>query len=83
VGEFGTATLVASTRGLESTSPGDVTYKVTEAVLSHLDHLRDIVAGHVKASLEAAAFNRSPVFAAPSETAECNTLIGVAQLLAK
>ena len=34
VGEFGTSTLQASTRALESTSPDDRVYTNTEAVLS-------------------------------------------------
>ncbi|HEY6474201.1 MAG TPA: hypothetical protein VIY26_15005 [Acidimicrobiales bacterium] len=83
VGVFGTDTLVASTRGLESASPGDGTYKQTEKTLGFLDVLRDRVAGDIKLSLDAAAFDDAPVFLPAVQDAECGALLGAAGELAK
>jgi hypothetical protein len=82
VGAFGTDTLVASTRGLESNSPGDVTYKLTESTLSFLDFLRDRVAGDIKLSLDAAAFDDVPVFLPAVQDAQCEALVATAGKLA-
>src|SRR5689334_17281337 len=51
VGEFGTSTLQASTRAIESTSPGDRQYLATKRVLTLLEHARDNLAGRIKAEL--------------------------------
>ncbi len=45
VGEFGTATLQASTNAVESTSAGDATYIHTNQALTALDKARDALAG--------------------------------------
>ena len=82
VGEFGTSTLVASTRGLESSSTADKTYTDTENALSGLERQRDRVAGQIKASLEDAAFDGRPVPDAPGQTRQCEAVITAAQRLA-
>jgi hypothetical protein len=82
VGVFGTDTLMASTAGLESTSPGDHTYTQSERTLVFLDELRDAVAGAVKLSLDAAAFSNAPVFHLGLQGAFCNSLLQSAGELA-
>jgi hypothetical protein len=82
VGVFGTDTLIASTRGLESDSPGDGTYKLTEKTLGFLDVLRDRVAGDIKLSLDAAAFDDAPVFLPAVQDAQCGALLAAAGRLA-
>ena len=82
VGEFGTATLQASTKAIESNTPGDHQYRASDAVLGGLDIARDRVAGVIKGDLEAAAFQNAPVRGASLLTAACNALIGTAQHLA-
>ena len=83
VGEFGTDTLVASTAGLESDSPGDHTYTQTEHTLAVLDQLRDAVAGKIKLSLNAAASSNSPVFHPGLQMSECDSLLRTAAGLAR
>jgi hypothetical protein len=61
VGEFGTSTLKASTRALESTSDGDQVYLDTEQTLTQLEHARDAVAERIKRALDAAEFAGTPV----------------------
>jgi hypothetical protein len=82
VGVFGTDTLMASTAGLESTSPGDHAYTQSERTLVFLDELRDAVAGAVKLSLDAAAFSNAPVFQLGLQGAFCNSLLQSAGELA-
>ena len=82
VGEFGTSTLQAATAAIESTSPGDKTYTRTDHALSGLERLRDGLAGQIKAELEAAAFNGTPVHGAFGQTAACRAVIASAQHLA-
>ena len=82
VGVFGTDTLVASTAGLESTSPGDHTYAQSEQTLAFLDELRDAVAGRIKLSLDAAAFADAPVFHLGLQSAFCASLLQTAGELA-
>ncbi len=81
VGEFGTSTLKASTRGLESTSPDDRVYTNTEAALSLLDRIRDVVAGHTKNSLESAEFSGIPVRDARGQLAACDAVITAARFV--
>jgi hypothetical protein len=83
VGIFGTDTLVASTAGIESTSPSDATYVNTERALTRLDHQRDAVAGQIKASLNAAAFGNQAVSGVATETAQCGTALSGAAGLAR
>ena len=81
VGEFGTATLQASTTAIESNSPGDSQYLATNRVLAGLDVARDRLAGVIKNDLEAAAFQNAPVRGAVGLTAACQVLIGLAEHL--
>jgi hypothetical protein len=83
VGQFGTATLIASTRGLESNSPGGRTYRATEAALTGLDQARDLVAGRIKDSLNDAAFNGTPVPDPGQQLAACQLVIFAADQLAQ
>jgi hypothetical protein len=81
VGTFGTSTLIASTRALESTSPNDRVYANAERGLAVLDQLRDKAAGEIKASLEGAEFSGGSVRAPRAQLAVCNTLIAAAEAL--
>ena len=81
VGEFGTSTLRASTRGLESTSPDDRVYIKTEAALSLLDRIRDVVAGEIKNSLDAAEFSGIRVRDARGQLAACDGVIAAARFV--
>jgi hypothetical protein len=83
VGELGTDTLVASTRAIESSSPGDRTYLRVETELRGLDVARDRLALRVKGELEAAAFGGSPVPDALGQTLACQAVIAGANLLAR
>jgi hypothetical protein len=82
VGQFGAATLVASTNAVDSTSPGDATYSHVNQALTALDKVRDSLAGKIKGELEAAAFSDTPVFGAPGQIAACQSIIRAAQHLA-
>ena len=82
VGEFGTFTLQAATKAIESTSQGDHTYTSVSKALSGLEQARDALAGHIKAELSAAAFDGEPVHGAAAQLGACEALIGVAHLLA-
>jgi hypothetical protein len=82
VGEFGTATLQAATKGIESSSPGDQTYLQTDKALLALDQARDKVALPIKGELEAAAFQNTPVSNVNGLIAACQKVIGAAQSLA-
>ena len=82
VGEFGTATLQASTKAIESNSRGDMQYRATNRVLAGLDIARDKLAGVIKNDLEAAAFNNAGVPNAVGLTASCNALVSFAERFA-
>ena len=82
VGQFGAATLHASTAAVESSTTGDAEYKTVDAALAGLDRLRDGLVLRVKAELEAAAFRDQPVFAAGGQTAACQGIISAAKALA-
>jgi hypothetical protein len=82
VGEFGTATLQAATKAIESTSAGDSTYTGTDRALAALEQARDHLAEVVKGELSAAAFGDRPVPAAGVQTAACRAIIASAQHLA-
>ncbi len=82
VGEFGTATLQASTKAIESNSRGDMRYQATNRVLARLDIARDKLAGVIKNDLEAAAFNNTGVPNAVGLTASCNALVSFAERFA-
>jgi hypothetical protein len=82
VGAFGTDTLIASTRAMESSSPGDRSYLRTDQALRRLDVARDALAGHVKGELEAAAFSNVPVRHAGRQLLGCEVLLHQAHQLA-
>jgi hypothetical protein len=82
VGQFGNDTLQASTKAIESSSPGDFRYVATDKALAALDRVRDAIALKIKAQLEAAAFGNQPIFAAGAETFACQAIINSAAALA-
>jgi hypothetical protein len=82
VGQFGAATMVASTSAVDSTSPGDATYLHVNQALTGLDKVRDALAGRIKGELSAAAFSDTPVPGAAAQTAACEGIIKAAQHLA-
>jgi hypothetical protein len=82
VGDFGTATLQAATTAIESTSPGDASYRSTDQQLSALAQARDRLANRVKTELDLAAFSDVPVNGAAGQTFQCKALIGQAEQLA-
>jgi hypothetical protein len=83
VGQFGTFTLRASTKGVESSSAGDSRYQAVNAALAGLERARDGLALRIKGELEAAAFDGQPVFGAQAQTAACEGIIRVAEILAQ
>ena len=78
VGQFGAATLQASTNAVDSTSAGDETYIHTNQALTALDKVRDALAGKIKGELEAAAFSGTPVFGASAQAVACQAVIAAA-----
>ncbi|HEV2377752.1 MAG TPA: hypothetical protein VGS19_37020 [Streptosporangiaceae bacterium] len=82
VGDFGTDTLVASTKAIESTSSGDQVYLRTDQMLHGLLAARDKVAGEIKQELENAAFNNQQVPDVEAQTTICEALIAAAHHLA-
>jgi hypothetical protein len=83
VGQFGTFTLQAATKAVESSTAGDAEYKAVDAALTGLDKVRDALALRVKGELEAAAFGNQPVIGAAGQTAACRGIIAAAGVLAK
>ena len=82
VGEFGTDTLIASTRAIESNSPGDSAYLSTDQALRRLEVSRDRLAQQIKDGLEAAAFGNVPVHHVIDQLVDCRGLIHDAHRLA-
>lgn len=84
VGEFGLATLQASTNALTSNSPDDSTYTNLENQLISLGNQRDALATQIKNALDAAAFGGRPLDngQARSWIAQAQSLIDQAQALA-
>ena len=82
VGDFGAATIVASTNAIESNSPGDSRFKAVDSHLSDLEIARDQLAGLIKGELEAAAFQNQPINGASGQAQACQALISSAQKLA-
>jgi hypothetical protein len=80
VGDFGTATLQAATKGIESSS--NKTYEATDKALLKLDKARDKLAGQIKGDLEAAAFENTTVPNPARLTASCESQIKAAEALA-
>src|SRR5215472_10350772 len=83
VGEFGTDTLQAATKAIESTSSGDSVYRTTDKALRELNIVRDRLAEQIKGELEAAAFHNTPIpgSQARAQTLTCQAIIGVASKL--
>ena len=79
VGQFGTATLQASTNAVESTSAGDATYIHTNQALTALEKVRDALAGKIKGELEAAAFRNTRVLGASAQAVACQAVIAAAK----
>ncbi len=79
VGQFGTATLQASTNAVESTSAGDATYIHTNQALTALEKVRDALAGKIKGELEAAAFHNTRVLGASAQAVACQAVIAAAK----
>jgi hypothetical protein len=82
VGLFGTATLQASTKGIESTSSVDRVYTATERALTNLDRVRDAVAGQIKLALNAASAGHR-VDGVPAKTNQCAAVLAAAARLAQ
>jgi hypothetical protein len=82
VGQFGTATLAASTKAMEGSSPGDSAYRNTDRALSALLQVRDRLAEVIKGELSAAAFSNQPVRGAGPQAAACQAVIRSAEHLA-
>jgi hypothetical protein len=78
VGEFGTSTLEASTRAIESMSPGDREYLETEQALKFLEHARDALTGQIKRELSTAEFAGRNVKGARGLLIGCEALIATA-----
>jgi hypothetical protein len=82
VGIFGTDTLIAATKAIESTSTGDATYLQADLALRKLDLARDALAGQIKGELEAAAFGNVPPHGVGGQILGCETLLHQAHDLA-
>jgi hypothetical protein len=82
VGEFGAYTLNASTKAVDSTSPGDATYKSVDAALLGLEKARDALAVKVKNELNAAAFAGKAIPDARGQVIACAGIIAAAKALA-
>jgi hypothetical protein len=82
VGEFGAATLTASTNAIESTSAGDSRFTTVNNELRGLEVARDHLAGQIKGELEDAAFQDKPVFGSLFQIGACRALIKVASAVA-
>jgi hypothetical protein len=82
VGQLGTDTLIAATRAIESTSPGDATYLRADAALRRLDVSRDRLALAIKGELEAAAFHDARIHHVIAQILGCEVIIHQAHRLA-
>jgi hypothetical protein len=83
VGQFAAATLIASTRAVESSTAGDALFTSVNAKLFALEKARDSLAGRIKDELNAAAFSDVPVRGAQSQIGACRALIDEAGQLAQ
>jgi hypothetical protein len=82
VGKLGTDTLIAATRAMESTSPGDHTYLRVDQELRGLDLVRDHLALTIKGELEEAAFHDTAIRHVSEQIAACHAIIHTARRLA-
>ena len=80
VGQFGLATLTASTRALASDSPGDATYTGIEKQLRALGAARDTLAGQMQTLLIGAEFGNTPISAKAAQKliSQANALLAQA-----
>src|SRR5580693_74622 len=83
VGQFGAATLVASTKAVESSAAGDATYNQVNAALLSLEKQRDALAIKVKDELNAAAFRNTAIADPHGQAIQCQAIIGQAKQLAQ
>jgi hypothetical protein len=83
VGLFGDSTLRASTAAVESNTPGDGTFKSTNAKLSALEKQRDMLAITIKDDLNSAAFGNQAINGVNGLTAHCGAIIAQAGNLAQ
>ena len=83
VGQFGAATLIASTKAVESSTAGDAEYSQVNAQLLSLEKQRDALAVKVKNELNAAAFRNTAIADARGQLVRCRAIIGAAQHLAQ
>ena len=83
VGQFGNATLIASTKAVESTSAGDATYNQVNTALLSLEKQRDALAIKVKDELNAAAFSNTAIADPHGQAVQCQAIIGQAKQLAQ
>jgi len=82
VGDFGAATLIASTKAIESTSGGDRKFLRLDTEMRALELARDRLAGVIKGELEDAAFSGRPIRLAGAQAVACRLVIRAAQRLA-
>ena len=82
VGEFGAATLQASTNAVESTSAGDATYNSVNAKLLSLEKQRDALTNRVKVELNAATFGNTAIKDPHGQLVTCQSIISAARQLA-
>jgi hypothetical protein len=83
VGQFGAATLVASTKAVESSTAGDAKYNQVNAALLSLEKQRDALAIKVKDELNAAAFRNTAIADPHGQAIQCQAIIGQAKQLAQ
>jgi hypothetical protein len=82
VGQFGAATLIASTNAVESSTAGDAEYNQVNAQLLSLEQQRDALAINVKNELNAAAFDNTAIANPHGQVVQCQAIISAAQQLA-
>ena len=81
VGEFGAYTLTASTKAIESNTPGDREFVAVNAALTALDKQRDALAGQIKNELYNAENWGTPIPAAGQQIGQAEVLIFAAKAL--
>jgi len=82
VGQFGAYTLTASTKAIESNTPGDREFVAVNAALTGLDKQRDALAGQIKNELYDAENWDTPISDAGQQIGQAQLLIAAARALA-
>ena len=82
VGQFGAYTLTASTKAIESNTPGDREFVAVNAALTGLDKQRDALAGQIKNELYDAENWGTPISDAGQQIGQAQLLIAAARALA-